>query len=73
MSGLEDAVDELYGLPVADFTARRNELARATRAAKDRATATAITALKKPAVHVWLANRLARPAAGRVPPAGHGP
>jgi hypothetical protein len=57
---LEDAVEELYGLPVADFTARRNELARAARSDKDGETAAAITALKKPGVHLWLANRLAR-------------
>lgn len=56
----DDAAEELYGLPRDDFVARRDELARATRAAGDRDAAAAIARLRKPSLAAWLANLLAR-------------
>ncbi len=57
---VEDAADELYGLPPDHFVPRRTELVKAARAAKDRDAATAIGALRKPSLGAWLANVLAR-------------
>ncbi|MEV6273390.1 hypothetical protein AB0L64_39910 [Kribbella sp. NPDC051936] len=51
---------ELYGVEPEQFTAARNELARAARAAGDEATAAAIMAMRKPTVTAWLANQLVR-------------
>ncbi|HEY2194899.1 MAG TPA: hypothetical protein VGH76_21740 [Actinomycetospora sp.] len=57
---LEEAADELYGLHPDQFVPRRTELVKAARAAKDRETANAIGALRKPSLGAWLANVLAR-------------
>ena len=57
---LDEAADELYGLPRDAFVPRRTELAKAARAAGDRETAAAIGELRKPSVAAWLANALAR-------------
>ena len=57
---VEDAADELYGLHPDHFVPRRTELVKAARAAKDRAAADAIGALRKPSLGAWLANVLAR-------------
>ncbi|MDL5157766.1 hypothetical protein [Actinomycetospora termitidis] len=56
----EDAADELYGLHPDRFVPRRTELVKAAKAAKDKETATAIGALRKPSLGAWLANVLAR-------------
>ena len=56
----EDAADELYGLHPDRFVPRRAELVKAAKAVKDKATATAIGALRKPSLGAWLANVLAR-------------
>jgi hypothetical protein len=53
-------LDALYAAPLSQFTALRNELARAAGADGDRALATEIKALKKPSVSAWVVNRLAR-------------
>ncbi|MCD2188806.1 hypothetical protein [Actinomycetospora soli] len=58
--GFEDAADELYGLHPDHFVPRRTELVKAARAVKDKETATAIGALRKPSLGAWLANVLAR-------------
>ncbi len=60
MTDLADTVEELYGLPRDGFIPRRDELVKQARAEKDRETATAIGALRKPSVAAWLANQLAR-------------
>lgn len=57
---VDDAADELYGLHPDQFVPRRTELVKAARAAKDRETANAIGALRKPSLGAWLANVLAR-------------
>lgn len=56
----EDAADELYGLHPDRFVPRRTELVKAAKAVKDKETATAIGALRKPSLGAWLANVLAR-------------
>jgi DNA repair exonuclease SbcCD ATPase subunit len=51
---------ELYGLAPDDFTAARNEAARAATNGGDTRTAEAIKALRKPTLASWLANQLVR-------------
>lgn len=53
-------LDELYGLGPEEFTGRRNEIARELKKAGDREAAAAVAALRKPGVHIWAVNRLAR-------------
>jgi len=56
----ESAIDELFDAPLAEFTARRNALARDLKQRGDAESAEQVAALKKPTVPVWLVNRLAR-------------
>jgi predicted nucleic acid-binding Zn-ribbon protein len=56
----EDAVDELYGLPLDEFTPRRDELAKALRAAGKRDEAAWVKALGKPSAAAWIVNQLVR-------------
>lgn len=51
---LEEAIDALYRLPLAEFTAARNALARTL----PRAEAARVKALAKPTVVPWLANQV---------------
>ncbi len=60
---LSDAADELYGADPAGFVARRTELVKQARAAKDRDLATQIGALRRPTVGAWYVNVLARSSA----------
>jgi hypothetical protein len=55
-----DPVVELYGLPPEQFTAVRNELAKALSDAGDTRDGAAVKALRKPTIAAWLANRLVR-------------
>jgi len=57
---LSDAADELYGADPSGFVARRTELVKQARAAKDRDLATQIGALRRPTVGAWYVNLLAR-------------
>jgi hypothetical protein len=57
---LERAADELYGLPPADFTGARDELARRLRHEGLRDEAKAVKALRRPTVAAWALNQLAR-------------
>lgn len=50
--------DELYGLPVAEFTAHRDALVREHRA--DKEYAAALKALRKPTTAAWVVNLLVR-------------
>ena len=52
--------DKLYGLPLADFTQARDELARRLRKEDRRADADAVKALRKPTAAAWALNQLAR-------------
>jgi len=53
---LDAAADELYGGEPAAFVARRDELVKVARAAKDRPLAEAIKALRRPTVGAWYVN-----------------
>lgn len=56
----EEQVDALYGLPLEEFTPRRDELAKELRAAGSRDAAAWVKALRKPSAAAWLVNQLAR-------------
>jgi hypothetical protein len=56
----QDAVDQLYGLPLDEFTPRRDELAKELRATGKRDAAAWVKALRKPSAAAWLLNQLAR-------------
>ncbi|MFI5267271.1 MAG: hypothetical protein ACHQ7M_07835, partial [Chloroflexota bacterium] len=55
-----DEAGQLYGLPLAEFTAARNELAARLRKQEGRAASDAIKALAKPSVTAWALNQVAR-------------
>ena len=57
---LEQELDELYGLPLEEWTKARNDLATRLRKAHQTAQAESIRALRKPSVAAWAVNRLAR-------------
>ena len=55
---LEAAIDRLYQLTPAEFTAARNALASERKAARDAAGSTRVRALAKPTVVAWIVNIL---------------
>ena len=55
---VEAEVDELYKLPLAEFTAARNALAGRLRKAGLRDDADRVKLLGKPSVSAWAANQL---------------
>ena len=57
---LEEQLDQLYGLPVGEFVAERDALARRLRDEGRRDDATHVRELRKPTVAAWAVNRLAR-------------
>jgi hypothetical protein len=57
---LEKEIDRLYGLPVEEFTAARNELAKRLRADGERAAPARVKELRKPTIAAGVVNRLAR-------------
>jgi hypothetical protein len=59
---LAEVADELYGLPPGEFTAARDERARAAKAAGRREDAAAIRKLARPTTSAWLVNQLSREA-----------
>jgi hypothetical protein len=56
-------LDRLYGLPLAEFTAERDALAKRLRQEGDRDAAQEVKALRKPSVTAWALNQLSRHAA----------
>ena len=52
--------ETLYGLPLDEFTAARDELARSLRKDGKRDEAAEVAALRKPVLTAWVVNRLAR-------------
>ena len=56
----DDRVDALYGLPLDDFTAARDALAKDLRKEGQRAGAEWVKGLRKPSAPAWLVNQLAR-------------
>ncbi len=57
---LEDELDRLYGVPLAEFVGERTRLATALRKEGRRAEAEQVKELRKPSVSVWTVNQLAR-------------
>jgi len=60
LATLEREIDRLYALPLDEFTARRNELAKRLKKEGDADAAEQVTALVKPSVPAWTINQLAR-------------
>jgi len=60
LATLEREIDRLYALPLDEFTARRNELAKRLKKEGDEDAADEVTALVKPSVPAWTINQLAR-------------
>ena len=56
----EKDIDRLYGLPLAEFTAERDALAKRLRKDGDRDAADEVKQLKKPSEPAWAVNQLAR-------------
>jgi hypothetical protein len=60
LATLEREIDRLYTVPLDEFTARRNELAKRLKKDGDADAADQVTALVKPSVPAWTINQLAR-------------
>jgi hypothetical protein len=57
---LEEELDRLYGLPLEEFTAARNDLVKRLRKAGQAEQADEVKARARPTVSAWAINRLAR-------------
>ena len=57
---VDDEVDQLYGLPLDEFTPARDALVRRVRQQGDGERAAEIKQLRKPSLPAWVVNRLAR-------------
>ena len=55
-----DEIDQLFALPLDEFTAARNELARRLKQDGDAEAAEGVRGLAKPTVAAWAVNQLAR-------------
>jgi hypothetical protein len=60
MMTVDEIIDRLYDLPLAEFTAARNEAARELRTAGEREAAERVKALRRPTAAAGAANRLVR-------------
>ncbi len=58
--GLEEALDELYGVELGAFVARRDALAKLLRAEGRAEAAALMKQQRKPTVPAWIVNQLAR-------------
>lgn len=58
MSGIEERIDRLYGLPLDEFTQARNGLAQELNSAGDKEGAARVKKLQKPSVSAWAVNQL---------------
>jgi hypothetical protein len=63
---VEQEIDRLFGLALAEFTVARNDLVRQLKAANDADAAARIQALPKPSVPAWAINQLSRRESGAV-------
>lgn len=63
---IEETIDRLYGLPLAEFTGARNEAARELRKAGQRDAADQVKSLRKPAAAAAAVNLLVREHRGEV-------
>lgn len=57
---IDDHVERLYSLPLEEFTARRNALAKELKESGDKDAAASIKKLAKPTLSAWVVNQLAR-------------
>jgi len=57
---VEREIDRLYGLPLAEFTAARNDLAKTLAKDGDKEAAAQVKALEKPTAAAWAMNQLKR-------------
>jgi hypothetical protein len=57
---VEREIDRLYGLPLEEFTAARNDLAKSLAKDGDKAAAAQVKALEKPTAAAWAMNQLQR-------------
>jgi len=57
---VDQAVEDLYGLPLEEFTKARDALAKSTTKEEGKEAGAAVKALKKPSVAAWALNQLAR-------------
>ena len=60
MATLDREIDRLYALPLDEFTARRNELAKRLKKEGEGEAADEVASLVKPSVPAWTINQLAR-------------
>jgi hypothetical protein len=60
MANADEQLDRLYGVPLEEFTAARDELAAELRANDERQAATEVKKLRKPSLAAWAVNQLAR-------------
>jgi hypothetical protein len=60
VAAILDDADELYALPLEEFTAARDRIAKKLREGGDKAAADAVRALRKPSVPAWAVNQVAR-------------
>jgi len=60
VASVEREIDKLFALPLEEFTAARNELARRLAKDGDKERAEEVRGLAKPSVPVWTVNQLAR-------------
>ncbi len=63
---MADEADELYALPLDEFTSARNELEKRLRKDGQRDEAAEVKALRKPTVPAWALNQVARQRPGEV-------
>jgi hypothetical protein len=56
----ENAIDDLYGKPLDEFTAARDALARELRKEGENAVANRVKELRKPTISAWAINQLVR-------------
>jgi hypothetical protein len=59
-SAVDEAIDELYGLPPGDFVAARNELVKKLKREGDKESAATVAALRRPSAAAWAVNQLVR-------------
>jgi hypothetical protein len=57
---MSDPVDELYGLPLEEFTEARNRLVRQLQDRGDKESANQVRSLRKPSLAAWAVNQVAR-------------
>jgi hypothetical protein len=57
---LIEVAGELYGLPLDEFTAARNDRAKAAKAEGDKELAEAVKSLSRPSVAAWVVNQMVR-------------